>query len=211
MSFLTEYFDEYRKQPIRKIKPCRPEDRFVKLEGIWLDPNQDKQDDKWSDKETAEFVKKTMASLRGQSNYYNSYCAHHDPALKNKEFVHRPRGKKASSEEAKTSVLPEILALKDTEVMKNAQQYYERDLDAPTLKPTNTHARILGYVRPRLYHTGMSEYQSGIARLAFELVRDDRIPRYYAANGNRPRWGYPPESTRQPELDGAPYDGEVLF
>ncbi|KAI5632557.1 hypothetical protein NE865_14731 [Phthorimaea operculella] len=146
MSFLTEYFDEFRKQPIRKAKPCRPEDRYVKLEGIWLDPSEKKRDKEWSDKETAEFVKKTMASLRGQSNYYNSYCAHHDPAFKNREFVPRPRKKRYSGDkrqgpDSQTSILPEILALKDTEVMKGAQQLYDRDLDKPTLKPIDTQAR----------------------------------------------------------------------
>lgn len=70
---------------------------------------------------------------------------------------------------------------------------------------------VNGYVRPHLYHTGLSEYQGTIARVAYELVRDDRIPRYKAANGGRPTWGYPPDGVRQPELDGIPFDGERLY
>ncbi|CAH0719303.1 unnamed protein product, partial [Brenthis ino] len=69
----------------------------------------------------------------------------------------------------------------------------------------------MGYVRPCLYKTGISEYQESIARLAYELIRDERIPRYVAHNGCRPVWGLPPEGVRQPELDGAPFDGERLY
>lgn len=149
MSFLTEYFDEYRQHPIKKTKICRPEERWAKLEGNWMDPRGGTQDREWTDEEIENFIKTTMKSLRGQSTYYNDYCAHLSP--------------------------------------------------------------VLGYVRPCLYRTGLSDYQGGVARLAYELVRDDRIPRYRAHNGCRPRWGLPPDGTRQPELDGAPFDGERLF
>lgn len=69
----------------------------------------------------------------------------------------------------------------------------------------------MGYVRPCLFKTGLSEYTESTARVAYELVRDDRIPRFEAHNGGRPKWGLPPDGQRQPELDGAPYDGERLY
>ncbi|CAH2263838.1 jg21584 [Pararge aegeria aegeria] len=136
--------------------------------------------------------------------------------FKTREF--KPREKKRRSCKSEEVAVEEVsvppapkFAMKDTELMKLARELYERDMDKPTLEPLPTHTRILGYVRPCLYKTGISEYQQSIARLAYEMVRDDRIPRYYAHNGCRPRWGLPPEGTRQPELDGAPYDGERLY
>ncbi|XP_049878774.1 uncharacterized protein LOC126375719 isoform X2 [Pectinophora gossypiella] len=218
MSFLTEYFDEYREHPIRKMKPCRPEDRYAKLEGIWLDPKKGKQDKEMNDEDIKEFIKKTMKSLRGQSTYFNDYCAHLNPEFKTRPFVPRVKKRRPCHEVQEQEKSEEVLvpqgqklALKDTELMKIAHDLYERDLDAPTLKPLDTSTRILGYVRPRLYKTGLSEYQGEIARVAYELVRDSRIPQYVASNGGRPRWGYPPEGTRQPLQDVAPFDGERLY
>ncbi|KAL0829543.1 hypothetical protein ABMA28_003058 [Loxostege sticticalis] len=219
MSFLTEYYDEYREHPIRKTIMCRPENRWAKLEGKWLDPKGGKDQDKaWTEEEIEAFIKKTMKSLRGQSTYYNDYCAHLSTEFKTRRFKPREKkkqpcgekGEKAPKEEQPAQEYPK-LAIKDTELMKVAKELYERDMNKPTLEPLPTHLRILGYVRPCLYKTGLSDYQGGIARLAYEMVRDDRIPRYHAHNGCRPRWGLPPEGTRQPELDGAPYDGERLY
>uniref|UniRef100_A0A2A4J9Z2 Uncharacterized protein n=1 Tax=Heliothis virescens TaxID=7102 RepID=A0A2A4J9Z2_HELVI len=217
MSFLTEYFDEYRQHPIRKTKMCRPEDRWTKLEGKWLDPKVGTQDKEWTDEEVETFIKDTMKSIRGQSTYYNEYCAHLSEEFKYRPFKPRFKKLKRCSElqqKAEEDVeIPQItkLAMKDTELMKGAKEMYEMDLDKPTLQPLPTHMRIYGYVRPRLWHTGLSDYQGGIARLAYEMIRDDRIPKYHAHNGCRPKWGYPPEAERQPELDGAPYDGERLY
>ncbi|RVE52295.1 hypothetical protein evm_003085 [Chilo suppressalis] len=218
MSFLTEYFDEYRPHPIKKTKMCRPENRWAKLQGTWLDPKKGTQDKSWTDEEIEEFIKETMKRLRGQSTYYNDYCSSLSPEFKTRPFVPRvkkkkpclDRGSEAVEEEA-PAPQPQKLAIKDTELMKVARELYEPDLDKPTLEPLPTHLRIAGYVRKSLYRTGISDYQGGIARLAYEMVRDDRIPRYRAHNGCRPRWGLPPEGTRQPELDGAPYDGERLY
>lgn len=70
---------------------------------------------------------------------------------------------------------------------------------------------MLGYVRPCLFKTGLTDYQDSIAKLAYELIRDNRIPKYHAHNGNRPKWGYPPDEARQPELDGVPFESESLF
>ncbi|XP_028036959.1 uncharacterized protein LOC114248036 [Bombyx mandarina] len=216
MSFLTEYFDEYRQHPIKKTKICRPEERWAKLEGNWMDPRGGTQDREWTDEEIENFIKTTMKSLRGQSTYYNDYCAHLSPEFKTRPF--KPRDKKlkpcALKGDQVVEAIPELgpkLAIKDTELMKLAKEIYERNMDEPTLETLPTHLRILGYVRPCLYRTGLSDYQGGVARLAYELVRDDRIPRYRAHNGCRPRWGLPPDGTRQPELDGAPFDGERLF
>ncbi|XP_053616697.1 uncharacterized protein LOC128678858 [Plodia interpunctella] len=216
MSFLTEYFDEFRQHPIRKTKMCRPENRWAKLEGKWLDPKVGTQDKAWTDEEIQAFIKATMKRLRGQSSYYNDYCSHLSPEFKTRPF--KPREKKRCPpkpaekvEEEEVPVAPPALAMKDTELMKVAKELYEQDMDKPTLEPLPTHLRILGYVRKCLYKTGLSEYQNSIARLAYELVRDDRIPRYHAHNGGRPVWGLPPEGVRQPELDGAPYDGERLY
>ncbi|KAJ0172820.1 hypothetical protein K1T71_011959 [Dendrolimus kikuchii] len=219
MSFLTEYFDEYRQHPIRKTAICRPENRFAKLDGRWLDPKTGTQEKSWTEDEIEAFIKKTMKSLRGQSTYYNDFCAHLSPEFKTRPFKPREKKRKPciSKEEKVVEEEPPLppqapkLAMKDTELMKGAKELYERDMDKPTLEPLPTHLRILGYVRPCLYKTGISEYQESIARVAYELIRDDRIPRYYAHNGCRPRWGLPPEGTRQPELDGAPYDGERLY
>ncbi|XP_039748198.1 uncharacterized protein LOC120625257 isoform X2 [Pararge aegeria] len=170
----------------------------------------------WTEEEIEQFIKLTMRSLRGQSTYYNDFCGHLSPEFKTREF--KPREKKRRSCKSEEVAVEEVsvppapkFAMKDTELMKLARELYERDMDKPTLEPLPTHTRILGYVRPCLYKTGISEYQQSIARLAYEMVRDDRIPRYYAHNGCRPRWGLPPEGTRQPELDGAPYDGERLY
>ncbi|XP_045504758.1 uncharacterized protein LOC123701366 [Colias croceus] len=215
MSFLTEYFDEFRQHPIRKTQMCRPELRWAKFEGKWLDPRVGSEDKAWTDEEIEKFIKDTMRSLRGQSTYFNDYCAHLSQEFKTRPF--KPREKKRPTCKAEKQVSDEPpppaakLAIKDTELMKVAKELYERDMNKPTLEPLKTHFRILGYVRPCLYKTGLSEYQHGIARLAYEMVRDDRIPRYHAHNGCRPRWGLPPEGTRQPELDGAPYDGERLY
>ncbi|XP_032523136.2 uncharacterized protein LOC116774494 [Danaus plexippus] len=215
MSFLTEYFDEYRLHPIRKTKMCRPENRWAKLEGKWLDPKVGTEDKAWSEEEVEGFIKNTMQSLRGQSTYYNDYCAHLSQEFKTRPF--KPREKKKKCSKAGEVVTDEPpppapkLAIKDTELMKVARELYERDMDKPTLEPLPTHLRVLGYVRPCLYKTGISEYQESIARLAYEMIRDDRIPRYVAHNGCRPHWGLPPEGVRQPELDGAPYDGERLY
>ncbi|KAJ8729070.1 hypothetical protein PYW07_006766 [Mythimna separata] len=250
MSFLTEYFDEYRTNPIKKTKMCRPELRWAKFEGKWLDPKVGKQDKEWTDEEMQAFIKETMRSLRGRSTYYNSYCAHHTEEWTDEEmqafiketmrslrgrstyynsycahhtedYGHRPfvpRVKKLrpcteSEEKIEEEVIapPAKLAMKDTELMKVAKELYEYDLSTPTLQPLPTTLRIYGYVRPQLYHTGISDYQNGIARLAYETIRDDRIPPYHAHNGCRPRWGLPPEGQRQPELDGAPFDGERLY
>ncbi|KAF9417484.1 hypothetical protein HW555_005407 [Spodoptera exigua] len=218
MSFLTEYFDEYRQHPIKKTKMCRPELRWAKLEGKWLDPKVGTQDKEWSDEEIEAFIKNTMKSIRGQSTYYNSYCAHLSEEFKDRPFVPRVKKLKPCSEllekkEEEVEVTEPItkLAMKDTELMKGAKELYELDLDRPTLQPLPTHLRIYGYVRPQLWHTGISDYQAGIARLAYEMIRDDRIPRYHAHNGCRPKWGIPPDGVRQPELDGAPYTGERLY
>ncbi|XP_026751749.2 uncharacterized protein LOC113512144 [Galleria mellonella] len=219
MSFLTEYFDEYRQHPIRKTKMCRPENRWAKLEGKWLDPKIGTQDKAWTDEEIEQFIKSTMKSLRGQSTYYNDFCAHLSQDFKTRPFKPREKkrqpcvskGEKVVKEDFAPVTEAPKLAIKDTELMKMARDIYERDLNKPTLEPLPTHMRILGYVRPCLYKTGISDYQESIARLAYELIRDDRIPRYHAHNGCRPRWGLPPEGERQPELDGAPYDGERLY
>ncbi|XP_023941783.2 uncharacterized protein LOC112048481 [Bicyclus anynana] len=214
MSFLTEYFDEFRQHPIRKTKMCRPENRWAKLEGKWLDPKVGSEDKEWTDEEVAHFIKETMRSLRGQSTYYNDFCSHLPTIYKTRRFEPRPKRRRpckpdgAAPEEAPPPPAAK-LAIKDTELMRTARDLYERDMDKPTLEPLATHARILGYVRPYLYKTGISEYQHNVARLAYELVRDDRIPRYYAHNGCRPR--YPAGGPRQPQLDGAPYDGERLY
>ncbi|XP_072945647.1 uncharacterized protein [Epargyreus clarus] len=216
MSFLTEYFDEYRAHPIRKTKMCRPENRWAKLEGQWLDPRVGSEDKAWTEEEIERFIKDTMKSLRGQSTYFNDYCAHLSQEFKTRPFKPRPKKRiPCKSEgvveaEAPPPPAPK-LAIKDTELMKVARELYERDMDKPTLEPLPTHFRILGYVRPCLFKTDITEYQHSTARLAYEMIRDDRIPRYYAHNGCRPRWGLPPEGTRQPELDGAPYDGERLY
>ncbi|XP_059050210.1 uncharacterized protein LOC131845187 [Achroia grisella] len=217
MSFLTEYFDEYRQHPIKKTKMCRPEDRWAKMEGKWLDPKIGTQDKAWTDEDIEQFIKSTMKSLRGQSTYYNDFCSHQSQDLKTRPF--KPREKKrqpcfSKGEKAIEDAAPlqtPKLAIKDTELMKVARDIYDRDMSKPTLEPLPTHLRILGYVRPCRYKTGISDYQESIARLAYELIRDDRIPRYQAHNGCRPRWGLPPEGVRQPELDGAPYDGERLY
>ncbi|KAG6442896.1 uncharacterized protein LOC115455568 [Manduca sexta] len=218
MSFLTEYFDEFRQHPIRKTKMCRPENRWAKLEGKWLDPKVGTEDKAWTDEEIEAFIKSTMRSLRGQSTYYNDYCAHLSPEFKTRPFKPREKKKRpcvSKSEKVEQEEAPPPqaakLAMKDTELMKVAREIYEGDMDKPTLEPLPTHLRILGYVRPCLYRTGISEYQESIARLAYELIRDDRIPRYYAHNGCRPRWGLPPEGIRQPELDGIPFASERLF
>ncbi|XP_045778764.1 uncharacterized protein LOC123876502 isoform X2 [Maniola jurtina] len=170
----------------------------------------------WSEEEIEQFIKDTMRSLRGQSTYYNDYCAHLSPEFKTRPF--KPREKKRRPCKPEDVVVEETtlppapkLAIKDTELMKVARELYERDMDKPTLEPLPTHPRILGYVRPSLYKTGISEYQQSVARLAYEMIRDDRLPRYYAHNGCRPRWALPPEGVRQPELDVAPYDGERLY
>nr|XP_034836408.1 uncharacterized protein LOC117992802 isoform X2 [Maniola hyperantus] len=170
----------------------------------------------WTEEEIEQFIKETMKSLRGQSTYHNDYCAHLSPEFKTRPF--KPREKKRRPCKPEDVVVEEVtlplapkLAIKDTELMKVARELYERDMDKPTLEPLPTHARILGYVRPSLYKTGISEYQQSVARLAYEMIRDDRFPRYYAHNGCRPRWGLPPEGDRQPELDAAPYDGERLY
>ncbi|XP_063366240.1 uncharacterized protein LOC134654694 [Cydia amplana] len=219
MSFLTEYFDEYRAKPIRKTKMCRPEARWAKLEGKWLDPKKGGSEERvWSDEEIEAFIKETMKSLRGRSTYFNDYCGHLDPEIATRPFVSRVKKLPLCSElekgkEGEVAPPPPAakLALKDTEVMKMAKDLYEQDMDKPTLEPLPTHLRILGYVRPSLWKTGISDYQNGVARLAYEMVRDNRLPRYHAHNGCRPRWGYPPEGVRQPELDGAPFDGERLY
>ncbi|KAJ8720497.1 hypothetical protein PYW08_005962 [Mythimna loreyi] len=219
MSFLTEYFDEYRQHPIKKTKMCRPELRWAKFEGKWLDPKVGTQDKEWTDEEVHAFIKETMMSLRGRSTYYNSYCAHHTEDYGHRPFVPRvkklrPCAELLEKKEEEVVVIPQQpakLAMKDTELMKVAKELYEMDLDKPTLQPLPTTLRVYGFVRPQLYHTGISDYQNGIARLAYTMIRDDRIPKYQAHNGCRPRWGLPPEGVRQPELDGAPYDGERLF
>ncbi|CAH0719304.1 unnamed protein product, partial [Brenthis ino] len=146
MSFLTEYFDEYRQHPIRKTKICRPEDRWAKLEGKWLDPKTGSEDKAWTDEEIEQFIKSTMRSLRGQSTYYNDYCAHLSPEFKTRPF--KPRDKKqplcksegVKEEEAPLPPAPK-LAIKDTELMKVARELYERDMDKPTLEPLPTHLR----------------------------------------------------------------------
>ncbi|XP_046970969.1 uncharacterized protein LOC124538010 [Vanessa cardui] len=216
MSFLTEYFDEYRQHPIRKTKICRPENRWAKLEGKWLDPKMGSEDKAWTEEEIEQFIKMTMKSLRGQSTYFNDYCAHLSPEFKTRPFKPREKKRRPCKSEGVVEDTPppppaQKLAIKDTELMKLARELYERDMNKPTLEPLPTHLRILGYVRPCLYKTGISEYQESTARLAYEMIRDDRIPRYFPHNGCRPRWGLPPEGTRQPELDGAPYDGERLY
>ncbi|CAB3242230.1 unnamed protein product [Arctia plantaginis] len=220
MSFLTEYFDEYRQHPIRKTQMCRPENRWAELEGQWLDPKVGTQDKEWTDEEVKEFIKTTMKSVRGQSAYFNDYCSHLDQIFKYRKFKPRVKKLKPCSEMFEKKVEEEAppppeegqkLAMKDTVLMKMAAQMYENDLSAPTLKPLRTHYRVQGYSRPSNWHMGLSEYQNSMGRLAYEMVRDDRIPRYHAHNGCRPRWGLPPEGVRQPELDGAPYDGERLY
>ncbi|CAH4033703.1 uncharacterized protein LOC123717798 [Pieris brassicae] len=214
MSFLTEYFDEYRQHPIRKTQMCRPENRWAKLEGKWLDPKVGSENKAWSDEEIEQFIKDTMRSLRGQSTYFNDYCAHLSQEFKTRPFKPREKRRPCKTEEKVEEAPPPPapkLNIKDTELMKVAKELYERDMNKPTLEPLRTNFRILGYVRPCLYKTGISEYQNSTARVAYEMIRDDRIPRYHAHNGCRPRWGLPPEGTRQPELDGAPFDGERLY
>ncbi|VVC94622.1 unnamed protein product [Leptidea sinapis] len=215
MSFLTEYFDEYRTHPIRKTQMCRPENRWAKLDGKWLDPRVGTEDKAWTDEEIEQFIKKTMRCIRSQSTYYNDYCAHLSQEFKTRPFkprVKRPVCDKDIKKAEEVPLLPtEKLDIKSSELMKMARELYERDMNKPTLEPLKTHFRILGYVRPCYYKTGLSEYQNSTARLAYEMIRDDRIPRFHAHNGCRPRWGLPPEGTRQPELDGAPYDGERLY
>ncbi|XP_013144817.1 PREDICTED: uncharacterized protein LOC106108259 [Papilio polytes] len=215
MSFLTEYFDEFRQHPIKKTKMCRPENRWATLEGKWLDPKKGTEDKTWTEDEIEKFIKDTMRRLRGQSTYYNDFCAHLSPEFKTRPF--KPRVKKLRPCGEKIEVVQEDLrpqgeklAMKDTELMKVAREMYEAP-PRPTLRPLPTHYRILGYVRPTNYNTGRSDYQEGIARLAYELVRDDRIPRYEAHNGCRPRWGLPPEGQRQPELDIVPFKEERLY
>ncbi|XP_075982352.1 uncharacterized protein LOC142980703 [Anticarsia gemmatalis] len=219
MSFLTEYFDEYRQHPIRKTKMCHPENRWAALEGEWLDPKVGSQDQEWTDEAVEKFIKATMKSLRGQSTYFNDYCSHLDQTFKYREFKPREKKLRPCAELFEKKVEEEVVPLadmpklniKDTELMKVAEELYERDLDKPTLKPLKTHFRVLGYVRNHYYHTGLSDYQGGIARLAYEMIRDNRLPRYHAHNGCRPVWGLPPEGERQPEIDGAPFDGERLY
>ncbi|CAH2055950.1 unnamed protein product, partial [Iphiclides podalirius] len=167
-----------------------------------------------------------MRRLRGQSTYYNDYCEHLSPEFKTRPF--KPRVKKlrpchevVETKEEDEPVVPHApkLAMKDTELMKAAKEMYDGGKDTPTLEPLPTHFRtavhhnskVLGYVRPCYYNTGLTEYQGGIARLAYELVRDDRIPRYHAHNGCRPRWGLPPEGQRQPELDVVPFEDQRLY
>ncbi|XP_068623221.1 uncharacterized protein [Battus philenor] len=217
MSFLTEYFDEYRQHPIRKTKMCRPENRWAKLEGQWLDPKKGTEDKAWTEEEIEKFIKVTMRRLRGQSTYYNDYCSHLSPEFKTRPFKPRVKKLRPCIEEVGEKKEEEVLepqgaklAMKDTELMKVARDMYDKP-GPPTLQPLPTHLRILGYVRPCLYNTGKSEYQESIARLAYELVRDDRIPRYYAHNGCRARWGLPPEGVRQPELDIVPFEDERLY
>ncbi|XP_060806496.1 uncharacterized protein LOC106138867, partial [Amyelois transitella] len=203
-------------KPNLEIFLCRPEDRWAKLDGKWLDPKVGTQEKAWTDEEINDFIKATMKRLRGQSSYYNDFCAHLSPEFKTRPFKPRPKKNPCAKkdqvvQEEETAEAAPALAMKDTELMKMAKEIYEQDMDKPTLEPLPTHLRILGYVRKCLYKTGISEYQNSIARLAYELVRDDRIPRYHAHNGCRPKWGLPPDGIRQPELDGAPYDGERLF
>ncbi|CAH0591467.1 unnamed protein product [Chrysodeixis includens] len=187
------------------------------MEGKWLDPKVGTQDKAWTDEEVEQFIKATMKSLRGQSTYHNDYCAHLDPKFKYRQFKPRIKKLKPCSEVmAKKEVVESVLqiqklAIKDTELMNEAREIYEMDLNKPTLEPLRTHFRVFGYTRPHLFHTGLSEYQTGIARLAYEMIRDDRIPPYHAHNGCRPKWGHPPEEERQPELDGIPLDGERLY
>ncbi|CAH0664196.1 unnamed protein product [Spodoptera exigua] len=222
MSFLTEYFDEYRQHPIKKTKIRNAETNAEIY--LFSSPDSVKNNimcenrKEWSDEEIEAFIKNTMKSIRGQSTYYNSYCAHLSEEFKDRPFVPRVKKLKPCSEllekkEEEVEVTEPItkLAMKDTELMKGAKELYELDLDRPTLQPLPTHLRIYGYVRPQLWHTGISDYQAGIARLAYEMIRDDRIPRYHAHNGCRPKWGIPPDGVRQPELDGAPYTGERLY
>ncbi|XP_011549399.3 uncharacterized protein LOC105381382 [Plutella xylostella] len=222
MSFLTEYFDEYRPHPLIKSKQCRPENRFAELEGKWLKPTLGSDREKQlSDEEMRAFIRETTRELRGLSTYYNDYCAHLPEELKTKEFVPKPKKKRpcppcpdesteAPSPPAQTEAPPvKPLALKDTHVMTTAGAMYGRDVNAPTLKPLDTHFRILGYMRPKLLQTGLSEYTDTIARLAYELVRDDRIPQSRPSNGQRPRWGV--GEHRQPMLDIVPYEQERLF
>ncbi|CAG4994235.1 unnamed protein product [Parnassius apollo] len=214
MSFLTEYFDEYRQHPIRKTKLCRPENRWAKLDRKWLDLKVGTEEKAWTEEEIEKFIKDTMKSIRGQSTYYNDYCANLSPEFKTRPFQPREKKKKPCvvTEEIETlSPQPQKLAMKDTELMNVARDMYEGDGEKPTLEPLPTHFRILGYVRPCYFNTGRTDYQEGIARLAYELVRDDRIPQYHAHNGCRPRWGLPPEGIRQPELDIVPFNQERLY
>ncbi|KOB67225.1 putative ATP12 protein [Operophtera brumata] len=166
MSFLSEYKDEYWERPIRKTKIV------------------------WSEEEIEAFIKNTMKCLRGQSTYFNDFCAHLSP------------DEGVTEEPVEPPPAAPKLAMKDTELMKVARDLFERDLHQRTLEPLPTEIRIYGYVRPCLFRTGLSEYQQSTARVAYELIRDNRIPRYHRRNGCRPRWGLPPEGTRQPELDG---------
>ncbi|XP_041969977.1 uncharacterized protein LOC121726612 [Aricia agestis] len=217
MSFLTEYIDEYRAIPIQKTKMCRPEDRWARVKGEWLDPTSGSENKEWTEKEIDKFIKTTMQSLRGQSTYYNHYCAKLSPEFKTRPFQPRPKKKRPCKQPVVAEEPPSSqkdvpkLAIKDTELMKSAKYLYERDMDKPTLQPLDTHFRILGYVRPHYFKTGISDYQNGIARFAYEMIRDERFPQYQSHNGCRPKWGLPPEGTRQPELDIIPLDGERLY
>ncbi|XP_026328116.1 uncharacterized protein LOC113236317 isoform X2 [Hyposmocoma kahamanoa] len=163
MSFLTEYFDEYKQHPINKRGPCLPEERWAKMEGIWLDPKKGSENKEMSEEEIKAFIKKTMRSLRGQSTYFNEYCAHLDQEFKTRPF--KPRVKKPCRvdvksdnatgdidkdklEQERIAALPKKLALKDTVVMKMAKELFEKDLSEPTLEPLRTTFRSYLRVRP---------------------------------------------------------------
>ncbi|KAL4702138.1 hypothetical protein ACJJTC_019414, partial [Scirpophaga incertulas] len=155
MSFLTEYFDEYREHPMRKAVMCRPENRWAKLEGKWLDPSSDTQDKSWTDEEVQAFIKATMRRLRGQSTYYNDYCSHLAPEFKTRPFKPRQKRRVCKTTTVEDEALVEYprLAIQDTELMKVAQVLYEGEEKA-TLRPLPTHTRIHGYCRQRNYCDG---------------------------------------------------------
>ncbi|KOB72272.1 Uncharacterized protein OBRU01_13038, partial [Operophtera brumata] len=140
-----------------------------------------------------------MGGYRTPSRRHEPKALHLRVNVANNDLFRKDKNEGVTEEPVEPPPAAPKLAMKDTELMKVTRDLFERDLHQRTLEPLPTEIRIYGYVRPCLFRTGLSEYQQSTARVAYELIRDNRIPRYHRRNGCRPRWGLPPEGTRQPE------------